>query len=43
MILMQAEHYLDENKRMIIASKFVDGSSQNMLNVIRYYKIEGKI
>lgn len=42
MILMQAEHYLDENKRMIIASKFVDGSSQNMLNVIRYYKNRGK-
>lgn len=42
MILMQAEHYLDENKRLIIASKFVDGSSQNMLNVIRYYKNRGK-
>lgn len=42
MILMQAEHYLDDDKRMAIASKFVEGSSKNMLNVIRYYKNRGK-
>ncbi len=42
MILMQAEHYLDVNKRMAIASKFVEGSSKNMLNVIRYYKNRGR-
>jgi len=42
MILMQAEHYLDNSKRVTIASKFVEGSSKNMLNVIRYYKNRGK-
>ena len=39
---MQAEHYLDNSKRVTIASKFVEGSSKNMLNVIRYYKNRGK-
>lgn len=42
MILMQAENYLKEDKRMVIASKFVEGSSKNMLNVVRYYKNRGK-
>lgn len=42
MILKQAEHYLDENKRLSIASKFVEGSSSNILNVIRYYKNRGR-
>ncbi len=42
MILMQAENYLDDNKRMTIASKFVEGSSKNMLNVIRYYMNRGR-
>ena len=38
MILKQAENYLDDDKRMLIASKFVEGSSKNILNIIRYYK-----
>lgn len=42
MILMQAENYLNEDKRMTIASKFVEGSSKNMINVVRYYKNRGK-
>lgn len=41
-ILKQTEHYLDEYKRKIIASKIVEGSSKNMLNVIKYYKNRGK-
>ena len=36
MILKQAEHYMDMTKRMKIASKFVEGSSDNILNVIKY-------
>lgn len=42
MILKQAEHYLNENKRLSIASKFVEGSSSNILNVVRYYKNRGR-
>ena len=42
MILKQAEHYLNENKRLSIASKFVEGSSSNILNVIRYYNNRGR-
>lgn len=42
MILRQAENYLDETKRLAIASSFVEGSSKNILNVIRYYKNRGK-
>lgn len=41
-ILKQAEHYLDENKRIFLASKIVEGSCKNILNVIRYYKNRGK-
>lgn len=42
MILKQAEHYMDTEKRLKIASKFVEGSSENILNVIKYYKNRGK-
>lgn len=41
-ILKQSEHYLDEDKRLLIAAKFVEGSSKNMLNIIKYYKNRGK-
>jgi len=37
MILKQAEHYLDEEKRMAIAKKFIHGSVKNMLAVLKYY------
>lgn len=40
--LKQAEHYLDEDKRIKIARNFVEGSYKNMLNVIRYYINRGK-
>lgn len=42
MILKQAENYIDEAKRMVLASSFVEGSSKNILNVLRYYKNRGK-
>lgn len=42
MILKQAEHYLSEEKRLKIATKIVEGSSKNIINVIKYYKGRGK-
>jgi len=42
MILKQAEHYLDNGKRIVLAKKFIEGSAKNILNVIRYYKNRGK-
>lgn len=42
MILKQAEHYLCEEKRLILAKKFVEGSVRNIINVVRYYKNRGK-
>jgi CRISPR-associated protein Cas1 len=41
-ILKQSEHYLDDKKRLTIASKIVEGSIKNMLNVIKYYSNRGK-
>lgn len=42
MILKQAEHYLDFEKRLNIASELVAGASKNMQQVIRYYLNRGK-
>lgn len=42
MILKQAEHYLDEEKRIIIAKEFVQGASRNIQQVLKYYKNRGK-
>ncbi|WP_276624379.1 type I-B CRISPR-associated endonuclease Cas1b [Syntrophomonas wolfei] len=42
MILRQAEHYLDGEKRMVLAKCFVRGASANMLEVISYYANRGK-
>jgi len=42
MILKQAEHYLDENRRLDLARRFVDGSGRNMLRVLKYYRSRGK-
>lgn len=42
MILKQTEHYMDIEKRLNIASRIVDGSSKNILNVIKYYMGRGK-
>ncbi|NPA91180.1 MAG: type I-B CRISPR-associated endonuclease Cas1 [Chloroflexi bacterium] len=42
MILRQAEHYLDEDKRLDLARRFVDGALFNMRKVVRYYKNRGK-
>ncbi len=42
MILKQAEYYLNEEERMVLARLFIDGSVRNILNVLRYYKNRGK-
>jgi len=42
MILKQAEHYIDENKRLRIARLFVRGAAANIINVLRYYENRGK-
>ncbi|RKX42968.1 MAG: subtype I-B CRISPR-associated endonuclease Cas1 [Thermotogae bacterium] len=38
MILKQAEHYIDEVRRLRLAFKFVEGASANILRVLKYYK-----
>lgn len=42
MVLKQAEHYLDNNKRKILAQKIIDGSVKNILQVLKYYISRGK-
>ena len=42
MILKQAEHYLDSEKRMLLARRFVEGAASNIKRVVAYYKNRGK-
>lgn len=42
MILKQAEHYLDAQKRLILAAKFVSGAIENIKRVLTYYENRGK-
>lgn len=37
MILKQAEHYLDFEKRLFLAQQFVGGSLANIIQVLKYY------
>ena len=41
LILKQAEHYLDEAKRMDLARRFVRGAGENMRRVLQYYHRRG--
>lgn len=41
MILKQAEHYLDNKKRMKLALKFVEGAVNNTKKVLLYYNTKG--
>jgi len=41
MILKQAEHYLDTQKRLFLARTFVEGSYKNMRQVLKYYQSRG--
>ena len=38
MILKQTEHYLDEEKRVELAKRFVMGAMENMIKVLSYYE-----
>jgi len=40
--LKQAEHYLDENKRLTIAREIVFGAVKNIRQVLKYYQGRGK-
>lgn len=42
MILAQTNHYQHKQKRMIIARKFIEGASFNMLKNLKYYDRRGK-
>lgn len=43
MTLRQAEHYLDHDKRIMLARQFVLGAAQNMTQVLKYYERRGKL
>lgn len=42
MVLRQAEHYLDEGKRLVLARQFVNGAVKNMRQVLKYYENRGR-
>ncbi|MDI3312555.1 MAG: type I-B CRISPR-associated endonuclease Cas1b [Thermoanaerobacterium sp.] len=42
MILKQAENYINENKRLYIAQKFIEGAYRNIRQVLKYYQNRGK-
>lgn len=42
MILKQAEFYMDEQRRLDLAGRFVTGAGNNMLRVLKYYRNRGK-
>lgn len=41
LILRQAEHYLDQTKRMALAQRFIVGAVENMKRVLNYYLHRG--
>lgn len=41
LILKQAEHYLDQTKRMALAQRFIVGAVENMKRVLNYYLRRG--
>ncbi|MBU1721143.1 MAG: type I-B CRISPR-associated endonuclease Cas1b, partial [Bacteroidetes bacterium] len=42
MLLAQVAHHTAKNKRLSIATKFIDGASFNMLKNLKYYNTRGK-
>ena len=42
MTLRQAEHYLEEDKRLAIAKEFVHGAARNIRQVLKYYHAREK-
>lgn len=43
LLVKQANYYLNVNKRLELAKKFVEGSANNILKVLKYYKIDSNI
>jgi len=41
-LLKQCEHYLDDEKRIVLARKFVEGAVENMRVILMYYENRGK-
>ncbi len=41
-LIKQAEHYLDPNKRLYIAREILEGMRFNMIRILKYYKAKGK-
>lgn len=41
-VLRQAEHFLDMEKRLVLARRLVEGSIFNMLRILRYYLNRGR-
>ncbi|HIE33881.1 MAG TPA: type I-B CRISPR-associated endonuclease Cas1 [Candidatus Altiarchaeales archaeon] len=41
-VVKQAEHYLDNEKRLKIAREIVEGTKHNLLKTLEYYKRRGK-
>ena len=42
MLLAQTSHYQNKKKRMVIARKFIEGATYNMLKNLQYYNRRGK-
>jgi CRISPR-associated protein Cas1 len=42
MILKQAEFYMDDTKRLVIAKKIVEGAALNCIKIMNYYNRRGK-
>jgi len=42
MILQQVEHYQDDDKRLILAKKFIEGAAKNCLKILKYYNRRDK-
>lgn len=42
LLVHQSEHYLDYQKRLVIAKKFVEGAAANIYRNLRYYNGRGK-
>jgi CRISPR-associated protein Cas1 len=42
MIIAQTKSYIDKKKRLVIARKFIDGASYNMIKNLKYYNNRGK-
>lgn len=42
MILKQAEHYNDDEKRLCLAQNFIDGAYRNIRQILKYYQNRGK-